>query len=144
MTFSPPSDAIDTLTTLISANWDTDNITGELTPDFEKKAEFVRDRQTYQVIVYHRITSPSDIGRGTVLDWTDMLTIEVRVKDDNNTVFEEMVVEVLRILGDKRLTVTGYDYVTFAVNIRDESHQGHNWWRKLIDVEMKKYGVTKT
>lgn len=144
MTFIKPI-PLNTLYSLIQTNWNDDNITASVTVNFDKKAEFIRGRQSYQILIYDRMSSPTEIGRGSHIDLVDLCTIEVRVQDSSNTTFEEMVQEVMRILGDKRNAPGGdYDYVHYSVNIRDESHTGHDWWRKLIDVELKKYALSKS
>lgn len=142
MTYTRP-DPIGTLYTLLSTYWSSAN-TSNITPAFDKKAEFVRSKDGFQVLMYPRIGTPVDVGRGSLFDLTDLVTVEVRAASTTDTTFKLMVQEVQAILGTYRVTPGGgYDYVTFT-NMRDESYAGHNWFRMLIDVELRKYSISKT
>lgn len=144
MTFSL-LDPMGTIMDLIEDNWDSDNINGTLTPDFTNYAEYVTGRTSYQVIFYVRTNDIKEIGRGSHVDWTDVGTIEIRVADrTGDTVYDQIVQEVLRIIYEKRLAPGGgYDYV-FVTGMREESYRGKHWYKKLIEFELKKYGVSKT
>ena len=124
----------------LSTSWDNTKTSG-ITPSFEIKSEFIRDRETYKIIYYLTERGIGEIGRGSYKDWTDLLTIEVRVKDNtSDTKYNQMVQEVLRIIGLKKIAPGGgYDYWTY-VDIRDESQRGHNWYRSIIRTELKAYG----
>ena len=133
-------DPIAIVDTNMQAQWDNTN-TSSITPSFTIKSEFVRDRETYKIIYYLTERGIGEIGRGEYKEWTDLVTIEVRVKDNvSDTRYNEMVQEVLRIIGELRLSPGGgYDYWTY-VDIRDESQRGNNWYRSIIRTEMKAYG----
>lgn len=133
-------DPIAVVDTILQAEWESTNTSG-ITPSFTIKSEFVRDRETYKIIYYLTERGIGEIGRGEYKDWADSVTIEVRVKDNtNDTRYNQMVQEVLRIIGLKKLSVgSGYDYWTY-VDIRDESQRGNNWYRSIIRTELKSYG----
>lgn len=144
MTFTLP-DPVGTLYTLLSDNWNGTNAGG--TPTFGKKANAFRQRGTtsgyvHHVLVYKRQTKPEDIGRGSHVDWTDLATIELRC--GNGTVFQTSAQEIWQIIGDNRVALSGgYDYLQIT-NMDDQSYTGNNWHRYLFDVELKKYGISKT
>ena len=133
-------DPISITTTNLAGQWDSAN-TSSLTPDFTIKSEYVRDRTSQQVIFYLTERGITEVARGAYKDWEDLLTIEVRVKDNtNDTIFNQMVQEVLRIIGELRLSPGGgYDYWTYT-DLRDESHRGNNWYRAIIRTTMTAYG----
>lgn len=133
-------DPIAVVDTILRAEWEPLNTSG-ITPGFTIKSEFVRDRETYKLVYYLTERGIGEVGRGQYKDWTDLVTIEVRVKDNtSDTKYNEIVQEVLRIIGHKKLSVgSGYDYWTY-VDIRDESQRGNNWYRAIIRTELKAYG----
>jgi len=143
MSFTLP-DPLGTIETILTTDWDDTN-TNSITPSFDRKAEFLRERRSYQVLIYPRVSTPTDVGRGEFIDWEDLATIEVRVKDTSGDAdFNLIVQEVLRIIGSNRVGRSGsYDYIKYGT-IRDESHRGQHWYRKLIDVELLQYNKVKT
>lgn len=146
MTFTLP-DPAGTIYTLLSTYWVAANINGTVTPTFGRKEQQGRSRVKNQVLVYPRISDAQDIGRGSHVDWTNHITVEVRCGDaSNDTVFSQLVQEVIRIINTYRNSAGGsYDYIRVSPGgIRDESYQGLNWYRTLIDVEMMMYNVSKT
>ena len=141
MTFTTP-DPVGTVYTLLSTYWN--GTTATVTPTFGKKENLTTARASTHVLVYQRVNTIDEIGRGSHVDWTDLVTIEVRCAGTTSTVFQKVVTEVLTILATYRLTPGGSYQYAFVTGMRDESYQGSNWYRKLIDVELKRFGMSKT
>jgi hypothetical protein len=79
------------------------------------------------------------------MDITDMATIEIRAQDvSNDTIPAQIKQEVMRIIGNYRITPGGgYDYIRYTGE-RDESYQSNRFYRYLLDIELYQYGVSKT
>ena len=141
MTFSYP-DPLGTLYTLLTTNWNGTEAGG--TPTFGKMAEDVRVRNPYQVLIYERESEPKDIGRGSHVDWTDLATIELRVKSTSNTVYKTMCSQIWDIIAENKTAASGgYGYIRI-ISAKDQSYAGQNWWRMMFDVELMIYGISKT
>ena len=142
MTFTLP-DPVTTTYDLLETYWNGTNAT--VTPTFGKKENLTAARiQGYHILVYQRVNTPEEIGRGSHVDWTDLVTIEVRCAGSTSTVYQKIVTELLRIIATYRLTPGGSYQYMYVTGMRDESYQGSNWYRKLIDVELKRFGMSKT
>lgn len=143
MTLTLP-DPTSTLASILSDNWDSSN-TGGVTPDFKHKAKMVIEDQTVQILYYLLDTVTDDLNRGTFFDQEDICSIELRVEASDNTNFQLIAKEILRIFGLEavRLQTTDYDYINYK-GMKDESYAGNNWWRKIFDIRLYRYNVSKT
>ena len=143
-------DPVETVKTILSTYWDSSN-TNSLTPNFDEMREFVvKGDVKYQILIYRRPRTLTEIGRGTHFDLDDLVTVELRVwaiqgnAASAETRFKQMLTEVYRVIGSRRTSPgNNYDYIAW-VSDNDQSYRGNNFFRILIDYELRRYGASKT